>query len=167
MRCVECGSLMHESREPIVEVVRGVEVSVNGISHYQCDRCGNKTMTAQAAEQLGRRQFEEVARKKGLLSPAQIKEIRIKLGLTQKEFEELIGVTSPTVSRWETGVMLPSKTTDTLIRVLAEFPEAVSFLQKKLPRSSFVIDFPGRNAKRPSENWSEGRVPSEGRGIAA
>jgi DNA-binding transcriptional regulator YiaG len=77
---------------------------------------------------------------KGLLSPEEIKGIRKSLGLKQHDFETLIGVSSPTASRWETGAMLPSKTTDTLIRVLAEFPEVVEFLSSRNLDATLEVD---------------------------
>lgn len=129
MRCIECGSVMIETTAPITETVRGVSVTVEGIEHFRCEHCGNTTMSIEAAELLAKKQMAALARAKGILAPDEIRAIRKRLDLTQREFEELIGVSSPTVSRWETGAMLPSKTTDTLIRLLGEFPEAVAFLQ--------------------------------------
>lgn len=130
MICTECGAMMRESCEVIVEQIRGVEVAVDGIEHFVCDKCGNIAVNAKDANELGRRQAEAVARATGLLLPSQIRDIRESLGLTQSEFGDLIGVTFATVSRWETGAMLPSKSADTLMRVLAEFSEVVAFLQK-------------------------------------
>lgn len=139
MRCIECGSVMIETAAPITEMVRGVSVTVEGIEHYCCEHCGNTTMSIEAAELLAKKQMSAVARAKGILAPEEIRAIRKKLELTQREFEELIGVSSPTASRWETGAMLPSKTTDTLIRLLGEFPEAVAFLQHESTGESFTV----------------------------
>jgi DNA-binding transcriptional regulator YiaG len=97
-------------------------------------------MDIRSAEFLAKRQAQEVAKEKGLLSPEEIKGIRKSLGLKQHDFETLIGVSSPTASRWETGAMLPSKTTDTLIRVLAEFPEVVEFLSSRSLDATFAVD---------------------------
>lgn len=156
MRCVECGSIMQETRAPITELIRGVSVTVEGIEHYHCECCGNITMSIEAAEELAKKQMEEVSHAKGILAPSQIKAIRKKLGLTQKELEELIGVSSPTVSRWETGAMLPSKTADTLIRLLGEFPDAVAYLRKKPAGGAFTV-----NARRGRErriSYMQGRA---------
>lgn len=38
-----------------------------------------------------------------------IQEIRLLMGLTQEEFAVIIGVTFPTVNRWENGHTRPSK----------------------------------------------------------
>lgn len=140
MRCAECGATLRRTREAIVETVRGVEVSVEGIDHYVCDGCGDTVMDIAAAELLAKRQAELVAKEKGLLAPAEIKSIRKALGLTQREFEAVLGVSSPTVSRWETGAMLPSKTADSLIRVLEACPEALRFLKGCGAKASFEVD---------------------------
>lgn len=42
-------------------------------------------------------------------TPEKIRKLRIKLGKTQKEFAELIGVHAGTVIRWENGTFNPSK----------------------------------------------------------
>lgn len=139
MRCIKCGSVMLETTAPITETVRGVSVTVEGIEHYCCEHCRNTTMSIEAAELLAKEQMRAVARAKGILAPEEIRAIRKRLELTQREFEELIGVSSPTASRWETGAMLPSKTADTLIRLLGEFPEAVAFLQHDSTGESFTV----------------------------
>ena len=128
MRCDECGSIMRETCAPITEVVRGVEVTIDDVKHYVCDRCGNIVMDIDSAELLSRKQFDAVSHSKGLLSPNEIRRTRKKLGLTQKEFERLLGVSSPTVSRWETGAMLPSKVACNLIRVLSDSTDAFELL---------------------------------------
>lgn len=42
------------------------------------------------------------------MTPKQIKELRLSLMLTQKEFGELFGVSRMTVYAWETGRYTPS-----------------------------------------------------------
>lgn len=43
------------------------------------------------------------------MTAEEIKSLRDRLGLTQKELAEAIGVTITTVSRWEMGIARPSK----------------------------------------------------------
>jgi len=58
----------------------------------------------------------------------EIKEIRLKLGLSQTELAEIVGIHQHQVSEWETGKRSPRKNTMRLIRfVLAErFPSVCS-----------------------------------------
>jgi len=64
------------------------------------------------------------------MSPAKIKKIRMKLGLTQAQLAETIGVAKLTLSQYETGFRNPSKTVIILLMVLDGFSksEAAEFL---------------------------------------
>ena len=64
------------------------------------------------------------------MSPAKIKKIRIKLGLTQAQLAETIGVAKLTLSQYETGFRNPSKTVIILLMVLGGLSrkETVEFL---------------------------------------
>ena len=53
------------------------------------------------------------------LSGSEIRELRKRLGLTQKEFAHELGVTFSTLSRWENGRVRPSKMARRLIDGLA------------------------------------------------
>ena len=53
--------------------------------------------------------------------PSYIKDLRTRLGLTQREFANALGTAVPTVSRWETGASTPSPAYQRLIR---EFEQA-------------------------------------------
>lgn len=52
--------------------------------------------------------------------PTQIRKIRQQLGLTQEEFAAKLGVTFPTVSRWENGHRKPSKMALLLLKNLTQ-----------------------------------------------
>ena len=124
MRCLECGAEMRLTSEPMTEEFKGGTYTVCGIERYVCDACGNDQMSIGNAEKLSRRLAEKHAHAQGLLSPGEIKATRKSMGLTQKEFEKLVGVSSPTASRWESGAVQQSKTADILIRLLSEHPDA-------------------------------------------
>lgn len=120
MICAECGAEMRVTSGPLTETFRGQEITIEGIERYQCDRCGDTVMTTEAAERHAAAMVREYARTNGMLSPEEIRELRKSLGLTQQQFESMLGVSSPTVSRWETGVMLQSKTADKLMRIVRD-----------------------------------------------
>jgi transcriptional regulator with XRE-family HTH domain len=55
------------------------------------------------------------------MTPAQLKRIRQKLGLTQSELGAQLGVTQNTVARWETSVRgIPEPTARLIERLVAE-----------------------------------------------
>lgn len=125
MFCTECGSQMRLTSEPIVEEYKGVRITATDIEHYACNECGNYELAPSAADELSRQLIEGYARKRGLLTPAQIRAARKRLGMTQSEFESALGVSSPTASRWETGAMSPSKSVCKLIELFIENPRLV------------------------------------------
>jgi putative transcriptional regulator len=43
------------------------------------------------------------------MSPEQIKQIRTSLGMTQEAFAHYIGVSYPSINRWENGAYKPSR----------------------------------------------------------
>lgn len=142
MFCSECGGALRETREPIVEEYRGEKFTISGIRHFKCDSCGSYEIMAEDADLLSEKIADQYAERLGLLSPAQIKEARRSMGLTQVEFESLLGVSSPTCSRWENGAVQQSKTADRLIRLVANVPAAQQYLENlgKAKTASFAAE---------------------------
>jgi len=58
-------------------------------------------------------------------SPAAVKKLRKRCGVTQPRFALLIGVNLVTVQNWEQGKRKPSTAANALLRVLDKHPEAV------------------------------------------
>lgn len=50
----------------------------------------------------------------------EFKAIRKKYGWTQVEFEKILGVSSPTVSRWESNAVIQTKVADNLMRAIRQ-----------------------------------------------
>ena len=129
MRCIECGGTLVKTNEPIMEKLRGHEFTLTGIEHEKCERCGGIVFSAKSLKEHDALLWNECRKLEGLLSPEEIKTLRESLGLTQKEFEALLGVSLPTVSRWETGKAVQSKMADNFIRALMVSPGAVGMLK--------------------------------------
>lgn len=147
MKCYECGSEFGDSTEPITDTIKGISVTVYGVHHLKCETCGEVCLPADAAKAFSRAFFDEKRRVEGLLLPDEIKAARKKYGLSQAEFEAVIGVSSPTVSRWETGSSVQTKTADSLIRAFRDYPcVAVDMMSRAEVRSkkgvSFTVDYP-------------------------
>jgi len=70
----------------------------------------------------------QIREEDGLLLPGDILDIRSRYSLSQADLERVLGVGPKTVVRWERGTVFQNKATDTLLRVLREFPEVVGFL---------------------------------------
>ncbi|ARU88445.1 DNA-binding transcriptional regulator [Pseudomonas sp. M30-35] len=52
-------------------------------------------------------------------------EARVKVGMTQTAFADLLGVSSRTLQDWEQGRRQPTGAAKTLLRVAAQHPEAL------------------------------------------
>ena len=121
MFCLECGCDMVLSNDPITEVYRGESIVVEGIEHYVCPKCGEYAVSAESSKKLSHEIVCEYAKTQGLLTPDQIAAVRQKTGLSQSDFQKMIGVTGVTVSRWETGKAQQSKLADNFLRVIDKF----------------------------------------------
>lgn len=77
---------------------------------------GEEILTTEALELIE----ETQARYMGLLLPGEIKDLRKGLGLTQREFGELLQVGEKTASRWETGRGRPSRSLNVLLCALRD-----------------------------------------------
>lgn len=87
----------------------------------RCGKCGEKSIRL-AADQ------RRLPREARLLAPNEIRLGREKLGLTQKEFANLLGVGESTISRWETGAQIQQRAMDRFLRVCLGGPAAVELL---------------------------------------
>ncbi len=67
--------------------------------------------------------------------PALIKELRARLGLTQEQFAQRVGVTYSTVNHWENGKRMPLPF---LAKRLAEMKEELDLRQKKPSRKTSI-----------------------------
>lgn len=69
------------------------------------------------------------ARYMGLMLPDEIRQMRIKEGLTQKEMSELLQIGEKTFTRWESGRERPSRSMNLLLRSLADGKVNAAYLR--------------------------------------
>ncbi len=86
----------------------------------------------------------------GLLTPEQIRGVRERLGLSQAEFAQLTGIGVATLSRWEKGRLMQTRSLDGYLQVLDAIPDAIRVLEKLRPRSP-----------RPPKTWRSLKVTPE------
>ncbi|HUU96115.1 MAG TPA: type II TA system antitoxin MqsA family protein [Phycisphaerae bacterium] len=72
---------------------------------------------------------EETYRQLGLLTPAEVRASRERLGLTQEELQALLGLGGNSLSRWENGRVYQSRSSDTLLRIVFGLSAAVEFVK--------------------------------------
>jgi len=103
---------------------RAYRVEVPGLTVPQCGNCQAISIDEEADRQISAA-FRREAR---LLTPEEIRQGRDKLGLTQKQFANLLGVGEATISRWETGAQIQQRAMDRFLRVCLATPAAVELL---------------------------------------
>lgn len=127
-RCPTCGQPATLRMGPREVRIGPRRVVVND-ERYHCAACGEEDFyTPAQARALHERALAAIREQEQLLRPDQIRAIREGLGLTQEQFERLLGVGAKTVVRWETGRVLPNTSTDRLIRLVAASRENVHIL---------------------------------------
>ena len=57
------------------------------------------------------------------MTPTELRAIRKRLGLTQRQFAELLGVHEVTVAKWEAGMQAIRRTHGKLIELIAAGPK--------------------------------------------
>lgn len=84
----------------------------------RCPVCAEEFYLPGQMDAVQRRASAAIRDEEGLLLPEEIRAIREGLGLSQADFERLLGVGPKTVVRWEKGTVFQNKATDALLRLL-------------------------------------------------
>jgi putative zinc finger/helix-turn-helix YgiT family protein len=112
------------------------ELKVPDIDWTECDQCGEVFLDEAAS------QVVEAARRKalGLLTPQEIRNLRLSLGKTQKQMSAMLGVGEKTYCRWESGAYVQSTASDRYLRLLVEVPENIRVLERLEAGETDVVD---------------------------
>jgi putative zinc finger/helix-turn-helix YgiT family protein len=129
-RCGKCGQkAMRLATVPYAVTIehdgRSYRVVLPDLTVPQCGHCGAISLDDEADQQISAAFRCEAS----LLAPEEIRQGRERLGLTQKQFANLLGVGEATVSRWETGAQIQQRAMDRFVRVCLASPAAVRLLQ--------------------------------------
>jgi putative zinc finger/helix-turn-helix YgiT family protein len=111
---------------------RAYRVEIPALSVPQCSICQAISIDDEADRQISAA-FRREAR---LLAPEEIRLAREKLGLTQKQFANLLGTGEATISRWETGAQIQQRAMDRFLRVCFASPGAVELLRSDFQPSA-------------------------------
>jgi putative zinc finger/helix-turn-helix YgiT family protein len=102
-------------RKPEEFNIRGEVISVE-VEYYQCVDCGEEFEISKSDFDPYEVAYQEYRARKGLLQPKEIREFRVKHGLTQKEFSKLISIGIATLNRYENGA-LQTEAQDRVIKI--------------------------------------------------
>lgn len=127
MECPVCGGEARLVSEP--RTVPGAPTGTMAQDEfYRCERCGETFYLPGMMDASLRAEADALRAANRLLSPAEVKEIRGRLGLTQPEFERLLGVGKNTVVRWERGTVAQGAAADSLLRLVARSLDNARYL---------------------------------------
>jgi HTH-type transcriptional regulator / antitoxin MqsA len=121
--------------KPMVRDTRAMELTYKGQSvtiqmpGWYCQDTGESIHTGEDMKVSDRALKELKIKVEKLLPPEEIRRIRTKLGLTQREAGELIGGGPNAFQKYESGDVLLSKGMSNFLRVLEKHPEELSELK--------------------------------------
>ncbi len=122
MTCFACGDGAMTPGIVDVSGERNGEAFVVQTEGVRCDRCGFATIDNDHSSEFTRLVSDAYREKHGLLTGAEIRSRRIRLGMSQQEFARYLGPGVASVKRWELG-QIQDRAMDQLIRLKTD-PEA-------------------------------------------
>jgi putative zinc finger/helix-turn-helix YgiT family protein len=136
MKCFKCakGKMMPAIAE-MTATVRAEEIRVRTEAMI-CKRCGLQVMTDAQSDAYGIASADAYRAKHGLLTTAELKQVRERLGMSLRTFAKYLKVGEASPKRWEAG-LVQDRAMDELIRLksdLAAARENVAWLKAHRPR---------------------------------
>ena len=98
----------------------GIEytIDISALEFPRCPSCGELVFSNRVDEQIR----DALRDRLRLLTPAQIRAGRKALLLHQRQLADRLGVAAETISRWENGALIQSRSMDNLLRVYFAIP---------------------------------------------
>jgi putative zinc finger/helix-turn-helix YgiT family protein len=123
--CVTCGTrtVVPTVMDHVAKVKHDgtiYELQLHNIEVPQCPTCSETYPTAAVDDRVS----DALRARLRLLTPAQIQDEMSRLGLTEQQLSERLGVTVESVSRWRDGTLIQSRAMDNLLRIYFAVPEA-------------------------------------------
>lgn len=130
LTCTECGSGTLYPATWESDFRHGdVMLHVTDLECYRCDTCGADPVFT---DQIRRNQLKIADAKRvhdGLLTGAQIRAVRERLGLSQSQASEIFGGGANAFSKYERGDVMQSVAMDRLLKVADFVPGVMDFLR--------------------------------------
>ncbi|MBV8474853.1 MAG: type II toxin-antitoxin system MqsA family antitoxin [Hyphomicrobiales bacterium] len=128
MASPETGELLTRGARPFSVVYKGESVTVDLPGYYPAGpgegvHVGNDMSVVDEALRALKEKLD------GVPSPATIRRVRAKLGLSQREAGALLRVGESAFDKYERGLVEPSGPTSQLLKILDRHPEIVEELQ--------------------------------------
>lgn len=130
-RCPSCGAGTTTRRIETDTFLYGagadaVTLTAN-VPVFACESCGTNFTTSDAEDA----RHDAVCRHLGVLTPGEIRALRLRYGFSRSEFARLARIGEATLARWERGSLIQNAGYDQLLRLLT-FPDNVHRLQRSV-----------------------------------
>ena len=128
--CPICGEgTIKVERKPETFKYKGQVLTLE-LTIYSCDVCGEAFFDNEEMKKQ-QKTIKDFQRKvDGLLTSEEIKRIREKYGLSQRELARILGIAEKSIAKYEAGFVAQSKAMDNLLRVIGEFPNVLQYLKQ-------------------------------------
>ena len=126
--CLETGKPMVRDTRPMTINYKGQSATIQMPGWY-CDESGESIHTGEDMK-VSDAALRELKNKADLLSAQEVKRIRTKIGLTQREAGAIFGGGPNAFQKYEQGTVTVSKPMSNLLRLLEKHPEDVEELRK-------------------------------------
>lgn len=118
---------------------RNYSFTIPDLEIMVCEGCSEKVFTEKVDKQIN----EAMRKHIGLMSPAEIRDGVRRIGMSQKQVAECLGLAEATLSRWLNETQIQSRSMDRLLRTFFAFPRARTILSSAEPYHSFgKTEFP-------------------------
>ncbi len=155
-KCPLCGNptLEHQNGEYRFEPpanIPGGAMTIPNATWDACTSCGEEILPDDLTQAMEAEQY----RRLGLLTPAEIRQVRQRTGLSAVDLANLLGVGEKSYTRWENGRSMQNRSNDTLIRFLDKNAGAFMIVdaERKPDRerllAKYVSDLRGMKGRQP------------------
>jgi len=119
--------------------IPGGKIVIKNTQWRQCKHCG-ETIIPHA---LDKALDNESRKRRGLLTPDEIRDVRACTGLNQEEMAQLLGVGDKTYTRWESGRSIQNKSSDNLIRLVHQNTGLFTQLEaeRNIDRQTLIAEY--------------------------
>lgn len=125
-----------EKRTELEFIQKTEEISVRGegiavpTEYYRCMECGEEFDDPKSNQDPVDMAYKEYRQRHGMMQPEEIRELRRRYGLTQKDLSRLLGWGEVTLSRYENGA-LQDDTHDTILKLVKDPHNMLELVEQK------------------------------------
>lgn len=139
-----CGNCAEKRVHPVVQDYstqfkhdgKLYDLLIRNLAIPTCENCGERLFGIEHGDKVTQALREKV----GLLSSEDIKQKRAGLGLSQEQLGECIGAAKESISRWETGALIQSVSTDRSLRMFFKHPTDPVWNNRWLDKTSVHLE---------------------------